>query len=300
MIDRSKRHEKDRWSKTFLACRSAVRSEVGASTAEFLLPLLVLHSLCFGTPSDQTAVMNEIRDALSFDHEDCPSFMAMVERQKAVRTIITVLTTLQNWRLQEIEQNNAKRLRSNVSGPEVPLGTTILDGGDVWPMDPSAMSIEDTMKLIPLSLRARAAFRVGMFAQALQFAEMHAREQSSPYIFGGTNSLSETKEHERHRAAGILCGEEKTLVKDILTELKDYDTMSSLADDLIGTNSLDRIRDSLRLKEALGDWEGALQDFVRASQLSPSNQAKGDFLRGSLRCMLELGQYERYDIMTFG
>jgi serine/threonine-protein kinase ATR len=50
-----------------------------------------------------------------------------------------------------------------------------------------------------------------------------------------------------------------------------------------------RISDSIRQKEATGDWEGALQDHEHSQQILGSNPTSR---YGSLKCLLELGHFE--------
>jgi hypothetical protein len=278
----------------FTACHAAVRTEVGAPIAELLLPLLVLDTLCFGDAArDQSAVVNEMKDALSFGSVEFKSEMSIVDRQKAVRVVIRLLNVLQTWMVQEVEQNHSKKLRQDSMDVDSPTRSAMLESGENWPIDTSLMCIEDTLKDIPLSLRSQAALQVGMYAQALQFVEMDAREQHAPYVYGGRSRSSEANNPEFRQSNCALRGEQKRQAKDILSVLKDYDTMSALADEMVGTSAIEQLRDSIRLKEAIGDWEGAVQDYERASQLCSTEVEKVEFLRGSMRCMLALGQFER-------
>jgi hypothetical protein len=73
--------------------------------------------------------------------------------------------------------------------------------------------------------------------------------------------------------------------------------MTSLRNDEVLADPLASARDSIRQKEAAGDWEGALHDYERAQQLrsrASANHVDKDatLQQGVLRCLLELGHFE--------
>jgi hypothetical protein len=82
------------------------------------------------------------------------------------------------------------------------------------------------------------------------------------------------------------------LTKEVLADLNDYETMSSIEDHTLLVDPSARIRGSIRQKEATGDWEGALQDYERAQQLDGPVNRNPLTQRGALRCMLKLGRLE--------
>ena len=65
IIERSYSNEKSRYSDLFYACRSAIRSEAGIGILEFLLPLMVLDTICFGGEFERNATVVELNKVLS-------------------------------------------------------------------------------------------------------------------------------------------------------------------------------------------------------------------------------------------
>jgi len=214
--------------------------------------------------------------------------MNQIDRRKAVSSVFLVLDLLQHWAEPETEHRFTKKTQPIASdsskNPQLPIQSL-----DIWLQEEPAMRIGDLVGAIPLELRAHAASCVGMHACALRFLEMASRLRVADITFGpdGPDSIG----HFRNRspAAGKCPESNATLMKDILASLNDYETMSSLGDDNFGTSPSTRVRDSIRQKEALQDWEGALQDYERAQQLNVNDPS---LQLGSLHCLLELGHFE--------
>lgn len=285
MISRS--HEtKSPWSPLFYACRTAVRSTAGLSTAEFLLPLLVLDGICFGNAEDKSVLIGEMRDALA--SPVCGSnTMDWTELQKAVNAVFSVIDTLLLW----AEETHEKRHQKSKTG----ASSSKTEAKDTWSeahADEIVFQIDVELPKIPLRLRAQAAARIGMNARALRLVEIAVRESAAEGVFNGgeqSNNDLDWKWH-RSRAAGSCPGKELDLLNGILAELQDYETMGALEQN--ASDPLSSARDSIRFKEAKGDWSGALPDYERALQLSSDGPRDPALQRGCLRCLLELGQYE--------
>lgn len=291
MVHRAHDTKKNEWTKLFFACRTALRTQDGLGVAEFLLPILILDRLCFGNGNDQNTLLTEIRDVLTFENtrtSNQPS-MSQTDRRKAVSVIFSVLDLLQFWVEPEVEQRYIKKGRA-VGADHVNIlsAATSSDGGD-WQQFESAMRIEDMIGKIPLPLRAKAAASVGMHASALRFLEMASRSAVADAVFGKDSTIYKCRNRNRSRAAGSCPEADVSLMKDVLASLNDYETMSALADDDVWASPQTRARDSIRQKEALRDWQGALHDYERAQQLNLHDPS----LRfGVLRCLLELGHFE--------
>jgi FAT domain len=285
MISRS--HEvKSPWSPLFYACRTAVRSTAGLSTAEFLLPLLVLDGICFGNVEDRRILIDEMRDALASPLCES-STMDWTERQKAVNAVFSVIDTLLLWAEETHEKRHQKSKTGVSSKTEAEKNTW--SGKDA---DDIVFQIDAELPRIPLSLRAQAAAKTGMNARALRLVEIAVREAAAGSVFNGGEQSNDDLDWKWHRsrAAGILRGKELDLLNGILAELQDYETMGALEQN--ASDPLSNARDGIRYKEAKGDWSGALPDYERALQLSSDGLRDPVLQRGCLRCLLELGQYE--------
>jgi hypothetical protein len=87
---------------------------------------------------------------------------------------------------------------------------------------------------------------------------------------------------------------EKKNLAEVLADLDDFETMSSIEDPLLVDSSAS-IRGIIRQKEATGDWAEALQHYerVRVHRLDGPVHRNPLTQYGALRCMLKLGQLER-------
>lgn len=292
MVHRSNIGTKTKWNGLFYACRTALRTQAGMSVAEFLLPLLVLDRICFGDGHDEQVVVNEIREALTFDGAE--ALMNQSERRKAVSTVFMVIDTLQHWSETAIEEQEVCNSRKSSSRRALDRRSTSHSTSQDWPEDKSRMCIDGVLQSISLALRAHAAFSVGMQAAALRWLEMSARAQVVDQVFNNVNSASPSHTKlKRSRAAGSCSSSEMSLMKDVLAALNDYGTIQALnEDDDFRTSLATRTRDSIRQKEAYGDWEGALQDYEQAQQLNSHDKYDPILRRGALQCLLKLGHFE--------
>jgi serine/threonine-protein kinase ATR len=272
----------------FFCCRTALRTQAGLGVAELLLPFLVLDRLCFGNGQDHAMLLNEIRDVLIYcDNEGvkigCP--MASPEKRNAVNTIFSLLDLLQHWVEPEVESKYCKKSRSPGKEPELASSTSSCD----WHLSESAMRIEDLMSKIPLQLLGTAAYKVGMFATALRFVEMASRSSVVDVVFGIDTKIITQRKPNRSRAAGRCPEEGVDLLKDILASLDDYETIDAVAGDFNWVAPEAQIIDSIRQKESLQDWQGALHEYERAQQ---QNIVDSSIRLGTLRCLLQLGHFD--------
>ena len=278
--------ESNEWTKVFFACRTALRTQAGLNVAESLLPLLVLHRLCFGGVADQNTLLAEIKDVLtiSAEHNGSPSnhCLSGSDRRKAVGAIFALMDLLQQWVEPESERRyTQKKGRHN---DEEPRTTWSHD----WQQSDAAMRIDDMVGKIPYSLRAKAAASVGMHGCALRYLEMASRAAIADQVFGRAGADLH-RDPNRSRAAGFCPKEDVCLMKDVLASLNDYETMFVMGDENIWSSPVERVRDSIRQKEALCDWQGAIHDYERAEQLNLGDAA---IRLGGLHCLLQLGHFE--------
>jgi serine/threonine-protein kinase ATR len=283
------------WKDMFHGCRTALRSPAGLRVAEFVLPLLVLDRLCFGDSRDFGIVLNEIIEV--FESSKKPPAagsrgMSQPEHRKAVNTLFMLIDTLQHWSEAEKESRQCKEAPqrgSQMNGP---------GAAETWSVDDCLFNIDRILGKLPLLLQAEAAASVGMHARALRLLEMAARNSVVEQIFNVTG----TKKSRGHspkvkqgssRALGshVVCGGDLNLMKVVLAELKNCETMAALEEDSRHVEPRERTMDSIKQNEAAGHWEGALRDYERLRQL---RDATPDIVLqlGALRCLLKLGQFE--------
>jgi serine/threonine-protein kinase ATR len=292
LVQRSFETKRSEWSEMFYGCRMAIRSEAGLVVAEVLLPILVLDRLCFGNTQDERLIFSEFIDTLSFGEDNVNTLMDQTERQKAVDAVFKVVETLERWAQEEAELKHKGRSRSS-SASKKPDPDAAAIGG--WEADESVMRIEDLLQAVPLSFRAHAAEKVSMHARSLRLLEMATRKSVTMVVYDAANADASTIDdipcrETRSRAAGNCAQEDINLMKDVLASLDDYETLSSLVGDQYQVDPKSSVRDGVRQKQASGDWEGALQDYERAQQLSCTDNFA--LQRGALRCSLELGHFE--------
>eukprot|EP00980_Cylindrotheca_fusiformis_P025541 scaffold14008_cov124-Cylindrotheca_fusiformis.AAC.9 len=288
-------HEKVRGS-------TAVRTQAGLSMTEFIFPLLILDRLCFGSRGDEEAIRTECLAILSFDSSSSGS-MNQSDYQRAVSSLFAVMETLAYWAEREIEDrfrssgsntknNSRRRSTSNKVSEDVASEVT-------WLADKTVSRIEDLLTRIPLSVQAGAAARVGMHARALRLLEMEGRKQVVEEVFESNVDRQLARNAPSVRTSSLNLSKptvghcsDVTLLKDILARLDDCDTMAAIGGDSFAINPVLQVRDSIRQKEASGDYEGALRDYERALQLQTGGNRDPSLEKGILQCLLELGQFE--------
>lgn len=281
------------WKDFFHACRTAIRTQAGLLMTEFILPLLILDRICFGTKQDEVAICQEF---LSVLNSKSPS-MSQTDFQRAVSTIFMVIQTLSFWAERETEER-FKSSRSSTSSTRKKRGSTITHD-DLWPADNAIQRIEDLIFGIPLSVQAQAAARVGMHARALRLLEMDRRRHDVERVY--ESSIDQQKRVEASSRQGDVYHQndqiavnsiEVELMKDVLVQLDDCETMVAIGGDSVVANPMLQVRDSIRRNVASGDFQGALQDSERALQLTSVVERDPSLEKGVLQCLLELGQFE--------
>jgi serine/threonine-protein kinase ATR len=288
MIHRANENRETEWTRLFHSCRTALRTSTGLGVADCLLPYLVLDCLCFGSGHDRAMLLLEMRDVLTYDvNGDLKNeTMSLADRRNAVSKVFEVVDILQLWIEPEADIRFSRRYQipskenSQTARPILSVGS--------WRRDESTMRIEDMLNELPLELRGKASFSVGMHANSLRCLEMASRLTVAGNVFGDEVTLQANK-HSRSRAAGSCPKEVVALLKDVLASLNDYETITALVDDNVWDSPNERTRDSIRQKEALHDWQGALHDYERAQQLNIDDPS---MRTGILKCLLELGHFD--------
>lgn len=282
MIHRSKsKHDSD-WNKLLHACRLAMRTHSGLGIAEFLLPIIVLDRICNGSTEDEACVINEMKDALSFQGSlDGQLAMHQNERQKAVNTVFSLISTLRHWSEKDTEDRNrgSSSMRDDSRGK--------VEG---WPTDEAIMSIDDILQKLPLDLQARAAAKAGMHARSLRLLEMASRQSVVKVVFDNASRRGIIP--TRSLSSGPCEKESVDLLKDNLVTLGEYETITALSEENLSASAMSKALDGIRQKESSKDWSGALQDYERAHHLLNEPEHGVSLMQGTLNCLLELGQYE--------
>lgn len=225
LVTKSFANDKSLWRHLFYACRSAIRSPSGISVAEFLFPVLVLDSLCFGEQYDEDVIISEILAALSFG-EDAGSSVSMNlrEREKSANAVFTVMDVLRHWTEQEMEQRHqSPRSISKRAERQSRSGDP-----SSWPVDESISRIGHFMRRVPLSTCAIAASAVGMNARALRFLEIESR---SKVLVNVDDDLGNDFEvgSKKCLKSEYLDGIDLELTQLLLGQLSDFDTMVVVA-----------------------------------------------------------------------
>jgi serine/threonine-protein kinase ATR len=285
------------WCRLLFSCRTAVRSSAGIAASEFILPVLVLERLCFGSSDDDNDIQKELQDtfrlaALPVDRDSPVMKMSFRERQKAVNTAFLLVDTLKLWSDKETEGFYKDGARQDVPGTK----PSVLFEDGTWNSTLALEKINDLFDALPLEDMAKAAAALGMHARALQCLEAKARMGFvMPAFDSGKAYTSSGEESSIHLTVQhgfgphLLSGIDLSLLKEVLGNLDDFPTMKALP-----KNGFSKVydKDSIRERESRGDWAGALNDYERALQ-SVSDPGTRTYLeRGSLKCLLEMGQYE--------
>ena len=276
------------------------------SLSEFILPLLVLDRICNGNSHDERVVINEFVCVFDFGSKENmqgngTSKMGSSERQKAMSCAFMVLDTLQHWAESETEE----RYHSSRSSSSV--ARSVLRNREeekaseskCWLWEESVAAIDSLLEAVPLSLQANAAASVGMHARALRLMEMAARSKIVQTVYDSHvgDLAANSKSSDNDRSPGgqkligthVMDGIDTNLFKKILGQLNDYETMEGIANTSdVASSALDDIL----VKESKGEWTGALYDYERALELNASSNSRPELEKGSLRCLLELGQLE--------
>eukprot|EP00934_Nitzschia_sp_Nitz4_P002344 Nitzschia sp. Nitz4//scaffold9_size221794//64787//75082//NITZ4_001337-RA/size221794-augustus-gene-0.161-mRNA-1//-1//CDS//3329560974//2344//frame0 len=294
MIQRSHRTEMSPWSELFFACRTAVRTEAGIDIAEFILPLLVLDRICFGTLHEIGLLRNEFVDVLKMDS---PDLMDPADRHRATNVLFRTLDTLRVWSDREIEGQFKRRASTATSRGRREASTIPTDSGQVqsWPVDEAVDKIGEFLKDLPSILQAQAAAKIGMNARALRNLELHIREKRVVHLF--EKSVNEQKRDELETDLQNLAGvsipwEVSDLMVNMLHRLDDFETMMAIGRSSSLFNQARYIQDNIKAKEAVSDFESAIQEYERALQIPHDKLSRKLLETGSLRCLLELGRYE--------
>lgn len=300
MIMRSQESSKcPSWRSLFFACRTVVRSLAGTEVSEFILPILVLERLCYGSRLDVDVIQQELLDIFQiaampiFTHSTTPLLMPFSERQKAVNVAFLLVDTLQLWKNREIEGLFKKSTKQDLlKGSKFP---TSLSSG-VWDTDLALEKIDDLVDALPLETMAKAAAAMGMHARALLSLEAKARIGLVSSVFDSSEALGVSSDAPEtpitlHRGFGshLLRGVDLSLLKEVLGNLDDYPTMKAVA---VKTCAVQYDKDDIREKESRRDWAGALNDYERALQKESDVATRTILEQASLRCLLEMGQYE--------
>jgi len=285
------------WANLFHALRTAVRTPVGLGVAEFILPVLILDRLCFGSSmEDYQAILHELRDVFAHKTEKGTASMSPSDRRKCVNCCFSIVETLEHWAEVERQQRQKLTLPTQRSQAGLTQGLT-----ETWTADDCIFRIDNIVNQLPLRLRAKAAASIGMRARSLRALEMAARQGVVGKVFNSTSNDA-TKDISKYRggtsrASGIyrLSGADCNLMKDILADLNNYETMAAL-DEVHSSNTKpeERTMESIRQNEAAGNWEGALRDYERAQQLRGCAGEDSEFKLklGALRSLLHLGQFD--------
>lgn len=305
LVTRSYANKKSVWGDFFHACRSAIRSKACVGVAEFLLPLFVLDTMCFGTKNDKDVVVDEFIQVLTFDEGDTTSKMDLKEREKAANAVFSVMYVLRYWLEKEVERKHQPTTRGGRSKGRATNNSTANDGAEFsWPATESIKKTEQLLKRIPLSSCAVAASKVGMRARALQFLEMEGRTKAQA---NDGYKKDDTKGISRFLKSDFLLGIDSQLTQVLHGQLNDFDTMVFVAEKNHEADLTKRLTEEAIEREMYEDWEGAFQAYEQLldSRLINNNEnnqssstsddvenSKASAQKGIIRCLLKLGRLD--------
>ena len=286
-----------KWCRLLVSCSTAVRSLAGTAASEFILPILVLERLCFGSSEDGYVIQKELEDTFRLavppiDRISPMIRMSFSERQKAVNTAFLLVDTLKLWSERETEGFFKESARHGEPGSR--LSTSVEDG--TWNPNLALEKINDLVDALPLEDMAKAAAALGMHARALQCLEAKARMGLVILAFDSGNimddpgkgsSIQLTVQHGF--GPHLLHDIDLSLLKEVLGKLDDYPTMKA-----VPKNGFSKVydKDGIRERESRGDWALALNDYERALQSEQDAETRASLEKGSLQCLLEMGHYE--------
>ncbi len=298
MIWKTKDCPLSRWKDFFFACRILVRSRSGLEAAEFILPLLVLDRICFGSVEEFESICYELQSILDFDSDS--ALMDSTERQKAVGGFFSMIDTLEYWAEVEAEQRyrsktNSSLRRSAKSSAKQNRGRNDNSLSN-WPADDTITQIKELISRIPLIDQARAATNAGMHAKGLRLLELVARNTIVQNFF---ESSGDEKGVDLATCGNLfqqflLKNANIGLMKIVLSNLNDCETLNVIGEASYLSSPLLDVKDSIQWKEASGNYEGALRDYKRAIQARRVDQPVGEqgLEKGALGCLLKLGRFE--------
>lgn len=293
MVTKSHSNKKSIWKALFHSCRSAIRSQAGIGVAEFILPVLILDTICFGEDCDQDIVVSEILAALSFTTSSI-SLMDLREREKTVNAVFNVLDVIRHWMENEMEQmppssaNKAKR------------GQRQSCNGDSWPVEESISKISHFIKRIPSSACAIAASSVGMNARALRFLEIESRAKCGLHIRRGSDYASNGTKYLKSE---YIHGIDLELAQTLLGKLNDFDTMVVVTQKGHHRQSglTRRLAEEAAERELYGDIEGSCQAYEQLLDTRLNKELdRLTAQKGLLRCLLKLGRLDSVINQAFG
>jgi serine/threonine-protein kinase ATR len=282
-----------RWRRMLYSCRTVVRSMAGSLVSEFIMPLLVLERLCYGSVDDEHLIQKEFLDVFELSIAHCfddSSRMGYSERQRAVNTAFLLIDVFKRWVDKETESSPIVETKLENEG----LRAAAISSKE-WNSVVAIEKVNDFLNFFPIDIMAKAAFTLGMHARALQCLETKARMTLVEPVFGLTTTNESgdddlIKINVQHGFGSYLLLEiDLSLMKDVLGKLGDYSTSNA-----IPSNGFNFTYDSsvVHEKESKGDWVGALNDYERAFR--SQNSEKSDLIleKGTLCCLLSMGQYE--------
>lgn len=303
MIVKSNKCTMSRWKDMFYACRTVVRSEAGLNVAEFVLPLLVLDRICFGSPEEFEDIVREFLGVMQSGTSTIS--MTQSDRQKAVNAFFSVIDTLSFWADRETEDSirNKRTSTSTARGTSKrKLSDFAAGSSSDWSAEDCKTQILELTDRLPLALQAKAASEAGMHARALLLLEKDARKNDVGALYEskmhGSSSRGVGRETDGTRT---LNGIDLKLMKKSLASLGDCDTMVVVGEEVFESSPLLDVSDRLLQKEESGDFEGSLQDYERLLQVDHvENGDRSRLERGALKSLVETGRFEEVLSRTAG
>ena len=282
------------WQHMLFSCRTAVRSVAGLEVAEFVLPLLVLDSLCYGDADDEVHVCRELNGILrASTDQGLVRNLPEGDLSKAIALVFSTLEVLQRWAEKEIDDKTSRRRSSRKNRPS--YTDSPAEASESWSAENCVERISDLLSRVSLDLRATAASSVEMHTNALRYLELSARSKMGNSTSGShSQRSSEVVSRSALRSRRHVHGVDANLLRDVLEGLGDFETFRGFA---FTQDAMGERLDSVREKQSRGDWIGAwnlsakqLQQHRQGS--TESERKRMDLRCSGLDCLLRIGQYE--------
>lgn len=242
----------------FNACRGIVRHDM--QTATYLLPYLVLHTVCHGSEEARCGITEEILSVLdaATSENNAASFCGAGSGQIEVclQAVFTLLDNLGQW-VDDVSQELALSL-SLQSSASKQQQCRIKDQSRNLLSDQEQLlvqckNVSELLAAIPKVTLAKSSFRCRAYARALMYFESHVRDKS-----GSFNPAAET--------SGVFEDEDVSYLIEIYSYFDEPDGLSGFAS-LRKSLSL---QDQLLINKKAGNWSEVLTFSEQALQMEPN------------------------------
>ncbi|KAL5978485.1 hypothetical protein ACLOJK_029602 [Asimina triloba] len=256
----------------FNACRGIVRHDM--QTAMYLLPYLVLNSVCHGTPDERHNITEEILSVLNAAASEntgaAVHHVAGRQSEVCIQAVFTLLDNLGQW-VDDLRQEVAlsQSLPIGISKQSTKAKNQTTESlSNLDQLLTQCNNVTELLAAIPKVTLAGASFRCGAYARSLLYFESDVQSKS-----GSFNPAAES--------SGVFADEDVSFLMEIYSGLDESDGLSGLAHLKKSSN----LNDQLRINEKAGNWAEVLTSCEQALQMEPTSVQRHS---GVLNCLLNM------------